>query len=186
MIRMPRNNLGVALWLVGQLDEAEVTFARALKLVPEHVDDHVNLAHSLLTDGTYSRGWTEHEWRLKRTDIAREFAQPLWGGEEIAGKKILLWAEQGLGDALQFLRYAPLVADRGANVIIECNGLLQRVAAGVDGVAEVVGRNEAKDFDVHLPLLSLPRIFTPSFRQFRLMCLICRYRLQWSLNQAKT
>jgi tetratricopeptide (TPR) repeat protein len=154
-----RNNLGVALWLVGQLEEAEVTFARALELAPEHVDAHVNLAHSLLTDGTYARGWTEHEWRLKRSDIAREFAQPLWEGEEIAGKKILLWAEQGLGDALQFMRYAPLVADRGANVIIECNGLLRRVAAGVEGVVEVVGRNAAKDIDVHLPLLSLPRVF---------------------------
>ena len=91
--------------------------------------------------------------------MAREFAQPLWDGGEIAGQKILLWAEQGLGDALQFMRYAPLVADRGAKVIIECNELLQRLAAGVEGVVVVVGRNEAQDFDVHLPLLSLPRIF---------------------------
>ena len=154
-----RNNLGVALRFVGQLDEAEVTFARVIELAPEHMVAHVNMAHSLLTEGAYAKGWAEHEWRLKRTDMAREFAQPLWDGGEIAGQKILLWAEQGLGDALQFMRYAPLVADRDAKVIIECNELLQRLAAGVEGVVEVVGRNEAQDFDVHLPLLSLPRIF---------------------------
>ena len=153
------NNLGVALRLLGRFDEAETSFEQALKLEPEHMDAHVNKAHSLLTDGNLAAGWAEHEWRLRRTDMVREFEQSLWEGDDIDGKTILLWAEQGLGDTLQFLRYAPPVAARGARVIIECHSLLQRLAAGVDGVVEVVDRDTARDFDLHVPLLSLPRIF---------------------------
>jgi Flp pilus assembly protein TadD len=153
------NNLGVALRLLGRFDEAEVSFEQALKLAPAHMDAHVNKAHSLLTEGDLAEGWAEHEWRLRRSDMARGFGQPLWEGDDIKGKTILLWAEQGLGDTLQFLRYAPLVAARGANVIVECHPLLRRLAAGVDGVVEVVEYDATCDFDLHLPLLSLPRIF---------------------------
>ena len=153
------NNLGVALRLLGRIEEAEASFEQALKIAPEHMDAHVNRAHSLLTEGHFARGWEEHEWRLKRSDMAREFSQPLWDGDDVEGKTILLWAEQGLGDTLQFLRYAPLVAARGAKVIVECHPLLQRLVAGVEGVAEVVEYNRACKFDIHLPLMSLPKIF---------------------------
>ena len=153
------NNLGVALRLLGRFDEAEVSFEQALKLAPGHMDAHVNKAHSLLTEGNLAEGWAEHEWRLRRSDMARGFGQPLWEGDDIKGKTILLWAEQGLGDTLQFLRYVPLVTARGAKVIVECHPLLRRLAAGVDGVVQVVDYNATCTFDLHLPLLSLPRIF---------------------------
>ena len=90
----------------------------------------------------------------------RKFAQPTWDGSAIENRTILLHAEQGFGDTIQFIRYAPLLAARGARVVIECQSNLVRLLKGMKGVAGVVAAGAPlPDFDIHLPLLSAPRAF---------------------------
>ena len=87
------------------------------------------------------RGWTEAEWRWRRHDFPpRPFAQPLWDGSPLARRTILLHAEQGLGDTLQFIRYVPLVKERGGRVIVECQPALLSLLAGCAGIDRLVAR----------------------------------------------
>ncbi len=156
------NNLGNALKSLGKLDEAMVRYRRAIELRPDYGDAHFNYALALLTAGDLARGWTEHEWRWKRTSVPtheRDFPQPLWDGSRLDGRTILLHAEQGLGDTIHFIRYAAMVADCGCHVAVECHPLVIRLLAGVSGIDELIrmGR-ELPPFDVHAPLLSLPMI----------------------------
>ena len=112
--------------------------------------------------GAVRRGWQQHEWRWEATsDQKRNFAQPLWlGSDEIIGKTILLHAEQGLGDTIQFCRYVPLVADRAAHVILEVQRPLHELMRTLAGKAQIVSRGDPlPDFDIHCPLLSLPLAF---------------------------
>jgi hypothetical protein len=115
----------------------------------------------LLQTGELATGFAEYEWRWRRKRIApsrRDFDAPLWLGDTpLDGKTILLHAEQGLGDTLQFCRYARLVAAQGARVVLEVQPELTRLLAGLDGVSELVTAGEAlPPFDCHSPLLSLP------------------------------
>ena len=116
-----------------------------------------------LLTGDFERGWEEYEWRWKYKTMAlakRNFAQPQWSGEPIEGKTILLHSEQGLGDAIQFSRYVPLVAGRGARVILEVDRRLRELMSSLDGAAQVLSTGDAlPEFDMHCPLLSLPRAF---------------------------
>jgi tetratricopeptide (TPR) repeat protein len=155
------NNLGLALQALGRMDEAFKSFARATDLKPDYVDAFVNRAHCLLLGGDLRRGFIEYESRWRRKDIlVREFPQPLWDGSEMKGRTILLHAEQGLGDTIQFIRYAQLVAERGGRVLVECEPGLVRLIRTVPGVEQVVPQGgPLPDFDLHVPLLSLPRIF---------------------------
>jgi tetratricopeptide (TPR) repeat protein len=156
------NNLGVALALLGDCDGARGAFEAALSNDPDHVDAHFNYAHHLLADGDFAEGWAHHDWRLRRPDLHRRYAPPLWDGAPLDGRRILLWSEQGMGDAIQFVRYAPLVAERGGEVVVACKPALRRLFAGVQGVCDVVDAGDigdASDFAAHAPLLSLPRIF---------------------------
>ena len=114
-----------------------------------------------LLTGDFARGFLEYEWRWKKADMAparRNFPQPLWLGEgDIAGKTILLHSEQGFGDAIHFCRYAPLVAARGARVILEVRPPLVQLMGSLAGPAEIVESGDALPaFDIHCPLLSLP------------------------------
>jgi hypothetical protein len=113
--------------------------------------------------GDYQRGLEKFEWRwqAEQSRQKRNFAQPLWrGSDDIAGKTILLHAEQGFGDTIQFGRYAPLVAARGARVILAVQKPLSRLMSGLAGAADVVTSDEPLPaFDVHCPLLSLPLAF---------------------------
>jgi hypothetical protein len=114
--------------------------------------------------GDFDRGWEELEWRWQTPACApwrRDFVQPLWRGEEpLAGRTILLHAEQGFGDAIQLARYAPLVAAQGARVVLEVPAPLTALCSRIAGVAAVVTRGERlPDFDCHCPLLSLPLAF---------------------------
>src|SRR5580704_9409282 len=117
-----------------------------------------------LTMGDFEAGWKAYEWRWKTGAFARhrrQFQAPLWLGDQpISGKTILLHAEQGFGDTIQFVRYASLVAARGAKIILEVQAELVRLLSGMPGVETVVARGmPLPPFNVHCPLLSLPLAF---------------------------
>lgn len=151
---------GVALTRLARYQEALAHFDRAIELEPDAPRAHANRGYVLLLLGDFTEGWKEHEWR-SRTQSARDprpdFLQPQWRGEaDIEGKTILLHAEQGLGDTLQFCRFAPLVADR-AEVILEVPGPLIRLMQSLQrGGRLVMAGDELPPFDLHCPLLSMP------------------------------
>lgn len=156
-------NRGVALVQLGREPEAEPCFRRALTLDPQSMDAHLNLAHVLLREGNFSQGWGEYEWRLRRdgADPRHRLAAPLWRGlESLAGRTILLYAEQGLGDTIQFCRFAGLVAARGARVVLEVQPALRTLLKSLEGADQVVAVGEALPaVDLRCPLLSLPFAF---------------------------
>lgn len=160
------NNLGDILQAQGKIEEAQKAFERVLSIAPNHPEGHHNLAVLMLLNGDFENGWKHYEWRWLAAEFPserRNFPQPLWTGEALAGKTILLYVEQGLGDALQFIRYAPLVAARGGHVIVECPASLVRLFKTVSGLAQVVSRGEVLPaFDVQCPFLSLPGLLSPS------------------------
>jgi tetratricopeptide (TPR) repeat protein len=155
------NNRGKALKELNRYDEAMECSARALAALPDNIVAHCNEASMRLLIGDLPRGFAEYEWRWKKADMAparRDFPQPLWLGEgDIAGKAILLHGEQGFGDAIQFCRYATLVAARGARVILEVRPPLVALMGSLAGPSTVVAKGDPlPDFDLHCPLLSLP------------------------------
>ena len=156
-------NLGNALRNQRKWDEAIAVYRRALEISPSHPDAHWNYARVLLLKGQFEQGWREHEWRWECEDLLlekRKFAQPLWDGSTLNGVTILLHCEQGLGDSIQFIRYAPMVARLGGRVVVGCPQKLRRLFQSVSGIDRLIGRvEEAPAFDVHAPLLSLPHIF---------------------------
>lgn len=154
------NNLGIALKEQGRREEAVASLQRALQLKPEYADAHKNLGLALLLGGDFERGWAEYEWRWRCQDSPRpEFSQPPWEGAPLANRTILLYAEQGLGDTVQFIRYAELVRQLGGRVVVECQQPLSRLLTSCRGIDQVVERGTVlPEFDVHAPLLSLPGI----------------------------
>ncbi len=153
------NNLGVALNLIGDRAGARSAYERALAADPDHVDAHFNYSHLLLTEGDFENGWRHFEWRLRRRDYGRKFDVPQWQGEPLNGRTILLWSEQGLGDAVQFIRYAPMVTAQGGTVIVECRKPVIRLFQQVVGISGVFENREAKEYDLHIPMMSLPSVF---------------------------
>jgi tetratricopeptide (TPR) repeat protein len=157
------NNLGNTLRDRGQLDEAIAALDQAIALDPGLSDAHKNLSFALLTRGDFQRGWEEHEWRWKCKDFPsqpRNFARPQWDGYPLEGRTLLLHPEQGFGDAIQFIRYVPMVARRGGRIIVECKAELQRLFQTITAGCQNVARDQLLPaFDFHCPLLSLPRIF---------------------------
>jgi tetratricopeptide (TPR) repeat protein len=158
------NNRGIALYALNRHAQALASYDRALAVRKDFADAHYNRSLSLLIAGDYARGFEAYEWRGRRTGMAphrRELRKPLWLGEyPIAGKTILLHAEQGLGDTIQFVRYVPLLVRAGAKVVVEAQPELAGLLSSVDGIVSVVSRGEKlPGFDVHCPLPSLPRAF---------------------------
>jgi tetratricopeptide (TPR) repeat protein len=158
------NNRGIVLRDLDRPHEALASYDRALALAPGYAEAHSNRSCVALLLGDFERGFEEFEWRWRVPEIApwrRDFAQPLWRGDTpLEGRTILLHAEQGFGDAIQFVRYVPLVAARGAAVVLEVPLPLTDLFARVAGAARVVGRgDELPPFDCHCPLLSLPLAF---------------------------
>src|SRR5262249_6159134 len=155
-------NLGVALQDQGRFEEALASYDKAIALKSDLVDARWNRAYVLLMLGRYADGWREHEWRWRRKEQPpRSYPKPLWRGEPLEGRTILVHAEQGVGDTVQFMRYVPLVAARGGRVVLQVPAPLLRVAqASVGDCATVQSDNDVPPaFDVHSPLLSLPFAF---------------------------
>ncbi len=154
-------NLGVSLMARNDIAGAAECYRHAIAVIPDHAEAHWNLSLAQLVAGDFANGWPGYEWRLRtRRHVPRDFAEPVWGGGPLAGKTILLHREQGFGDTIQFIRYAPLVAGRGGRVVLEVQPQLARLAAGVAGVAEVVvAGTKLPPFDLHCSLLSLPDRF---------------------------
>ena len=159
-------NRGVALQDLGLIREAVASYQVAITLNPGLPEAHYNLARAALTLGDYDTGWREYEWRwrAKGGSIFREkrdFSEPLWlGSEAIAGKSILLYAEQGFGDSLQFARYGEMVAQLGARVILEAPAPLVALLGTLPGVARVIAyRDPLPHLDFQCPLMSLPLAF---------------------------
>jgi tetratricopeptide (TPR) repeat protein len=142
-------------------DEALATYDRAVAIAPDYAEARMNRALLRLLTGDFAQGWPAYEWRRKLPGrVERGFSQPEWSGEDIAGKRLLLHVEQGLGDTIQFVRYAALAARRCAGVVLEVQPSLAPLLRGLFG-AEVIaaGRDPLPPFDLHCPLLSLPRLF---------------------------
>jgi tetratricopeptide (TPR) repeat protein len=146
-----------------------VRWARtAVGLDPHDVDSHAALSFALLASGQFEEGFKEYEWRWRDaafTTKPRDFDRPLWDGSDPAGRRILVHSEQGFGDIFQFLRYLPMIRQRGATVLVEASykvaGLVRRMAADV---LVYVSGTMLPDFDLHVPILSLPAIFGTTSR----------------------
>lgn len=156
-------NLGYLLDQEGDARRAGECYRMAIAARPDFAEAHFNHALQLLQAGDFERGWDEYEWRLKIPDLARFWPHaglPRWLGSELGGRTILLYAEQGFGDAIQFVRYAPLVAQRGGNVILSCSPKLVELFRSVAGVAAVHDAEQPPPHaDTCCSLLSLPRLF---------------------------
>ena len=158
------NSRGCLMLELGRHAEAAIDFGRALECWPDFAQARYNRGLLRLLLGDMREGWTDYEWRWQVEELAplrRWFSQPQWTGKEsIDGKAILLHAEQGFGDTIQFVRYVSLVAARGAKVILEVQPQLARLLAGLHETALVVAQGEPlPPFDFHCPLLSLPLAF---------------------------
>lgn len=150
------NFLAVSLAGLERFDEAAASYRRALALRPDYLEAHLNFAQLQLMRGEYAQGWRDYAWRWRRDDMPRapESAGRLWSGaEDLRGKSILLQSEQGLGDTIHFVRYAALVAARGARVFLQVPDVLAPF------VKELGDAGPAPRTDFYCPLLSLPAAF---------------------------
>ena len=156
------NNLGLALQSVNDVQGAIAAFRRAIALQPDFAHAHWNLSLALLLDGQYHEGWREYEWRFALAELGKgrhSYGGNAWDGAAPSGKTLLLYTEQGLGDALQFARFVTPLAEAGARCIVHCPEALAPLLAAVEGVAQTVGNGEPlPPYDAHVPLLSLPRL----------------------------
>ena len=185
---VPLTARATALQALGKVSEAESDCRKASALDPAFAAAHWNLALNLLLQGRYNEGWREYEWRWQKPDFTsprRHTDIPLWDGSPLDGRTILLHAEQGFGDAIQFVRYAPLVVQRGGTVVIECHPQLVQLFQSVEGVHAVIPFGGVlPPFSCQSPLLSLPRIFGTTLQSVPSKCPYLssplQYRQKWS------
>ncbi|MEX0678959.1 MAG: tetratricopeptide repeat protein [Pirellulales bacterium] len=154
------NNLGTALQARAEFDEAWACYQRALARNPDLADAHFSRAIHLLRGGDLEQGFAEYEWRWKcKSFSTRRFDEPRWDGSPLEGRTILLHAEQGLGDALHFIRYAADVKSTGGTVIVECPQGVIAILAPFEGIDRLFSAGAPTGpFDVHCPLMSLPGV----------------------------
>ncbi len=158
------NNLGAVLKESGEPLEAIEKYKLATELDPHYVQAHLNMAFALLLTENFRKGWQEYEWRLRvKGQTPKTTRKPMWNGSSLNGRSILVSTEQGLGDSIQFIRYIPMVKKQGGRVIVECQQSLRRLFKNCDGIDEIKkitsDAESSIQFDVHVPLLSLPGIF---------------------------
>ena len=152
------NNLGIALLAQGEWAQAEASFEQALRINPEFAEARINRGMLWLLHGKFEQAWPEYEWRWQTKQFPSfPRPEPLWDGRSLEGKTILLYTEQGVGDTLHFIRYAAVVKERGATVVVGCPSELLGVLAGCPGVDCVLPLDgPLPACDLRAPLLSLP------------------------------
>ncbi len=156
-------NKGNALLALGRLAAAKNCLDQAVTIAPDNADAHLNRALLLLLTGDFAEGWPEYEWRSKQRSFValHQFSQPFVDRQgKSRGKTILLYAEQGLGDTIQFVRYVSMVKALGASIILEVQAPLKSLMSDMDEVDAVIAQGEALPaFDYHCMLMSLPCAF---------------------------
>lgn len=155
------NNRGICLRALGRYDDAVESYRHALNLSPALSILHYNLAATLLLKGDYEQGFIEYEHRFGVPEMAgplTRYSLPQWEGEELGGRSIVLHAEQGFGDTIQFVRFAPQVKSRGGRIVLAVQPELMRLMEGIEGIDEIIPLTDTPAADLHCPLLSLPRI----------------------------
>jgi tetratricopeptide (TPR) repeat protein len=157
------NIRGLALYMLGRLDDAIPSYDRALALRPDYADAQLNRAQALLRAGDLAHGFEAYHWRFRIDDRPARpdwLACPEWQGEPIAGKRLVIFHEQGFGDSLQFVRYVPMALARGAQVTLFVPPALARLLrASLPGVEVVDSLPRNAVFDFQAPMLGLPQIF---------------------------
>ncbi len=161
-------NLSHALKTLNRPEEAAQAARAAIALCPENAEYHFHLAHILLLQGDLPAGWAAYEWRWKLPEFAwarsLKLASRQWAGEDLSGKTILIYTEQGLGDIIQFARYLPLLnsarlAARAVQVVVAAHPPVRRLLESIKGISVVSLHDPLPPHDVHCPLLSLPGLF---------------------------
>jgi len=155
-------SLGFILTSHGRLSEAIAACEAAIALQPGQAQAHWNLAVAALLDGDFARGFTEYEWRKRHDRFRHDFIDlpgPVWTGDDPGGRTILVHAEQGFGDTIQFARYLPLIAARGAHVVLACDARLVPLLDTLPGVAAVPLEGALPPYDAWIDQMSLPRVF---------------------------
>ena len=144
----------------GRLRDAVGMYRQILEEDPDNDAAHTSLGCILLLGGEFEAGWREYEWRwVKFRQERPDFPQPRWDGGTLGGRPIFIHGEQGLGDNIQFIRYAPMVAAKGGPVVFGAPKGMRPLLSTVEGLSMVVEADEPiPPFSVHLPLLSLPRV----------------------------
>lgn len=157
------NNIG--LWYLdhNKPDMAISYFEQAIELKPNFAISHLHLSLVLLLVGQFERGWEEYEWR--HLIYTKQYEQPVWDGMGFEGKTLLIHAEQGLGDTIQFVRYIPEVKKLGGKVFLQCPKALHGAFGNMDEVDKLIDTNEElPEFDLQIPLLTLARVFDTNLK----------------------
>jgi hypothetical protein len=161
---LPFHNLGLALLQLGQDEAAMAALRSAIQCQPDFADAHLNLAYLLLRHGRFEEGFREYEWRFQNGGFPAARTgrpQPMWDGQPLAGRTLLLCAEQGAGDMIQFIRFAQHLATRGMRILIECAPSLKRLFASCPGIAGAVSsKDPCPEADLQFPLISVPRVLS--------------------------
>jgi tetratricopeptide (TPR) repeat protein/ADP-heptose:LPS heptosyltransferase len=154
------NNLGIALVIENRLEDAVALYGRALELKPDYPDARKNRSLAWLAQGDFQQGWREYEFRWHNKHMPpRKFAQPRWDGSPLAGRTIMIYPEQGLGDSIQFVRFLPLLQQQGGKVVFECQRALVNLLSSCRGFdALVPEKTPLPPFDVQAPMMSLPHL----------------------------
>jgi Flp pilus assembly protein TadD len=154
------NNIGGEYGRLARMPESIAALRQCIALAPHDPDAHWNLAVALLLTGDWNAGWNEFEWRLRRPESpGRIYPQPMWTGQPLAGRTLLLWSEQGFGDMVQFFRFVAVAKKLGGRVILDVQPPLVPLLAA-QNIADAVyaAGNSLPPFDYHAALMSMPRI----------------------------
>ncbi|WP_019508630.1 TIGR03032 family protein [Pleurocapsa sp. PCC 7319] len=155
------NSIGMALSKQNKLEETVAYYQKAIALQPDFAKAHMNLGMILLSNGYFLKGFAEFEWRWQTDQfVAIDCPKPKWDGSNLTGKTILIHTEQGAGDAIQFVRYIPLVAAQAERVLLVCTDVLRPLLATVPGIDKIFGPGDIslRDFDTYIALMSLPHV----------------------------
>jgi len=157
------NGLGYAEHCIADFTNAEQHFNKALAISPNHIDAHFNKALNYLIQGDLARGWPEYEWRMQKPEMApmiKKIPYPLWDGSPLDGRTLMIFAEQGFGDNIQFIRYLPLLDKHGGKIIFSTRFELYRLFEQVSAIDQLINRGQLlNNVDCYIPLLSFPHLF---------------------------